>query len=145
MKSVINVVLTETSIAILAKNALLTSIPLRHWTTTDGSTWSSRRRPLHKIDWMIGRLTDVLNRDPAAPVMRGVAAVTSQEPPPPPTKKEDRSEQAEDAKTKHKKKAPTDRAVRKIKRRSMGERYMTGMGPPRRPVHPMALLPTARV
>ena len=84
MNSSISVVLTDTAIALVSKNAVLTSIPLRHWTTTDGSTWSGRLRPQTEVVWLMDRLRTVLRRDGEDSVMRRVSHVMALEPPPPP-------------------------------------------------------------
>jgi hypothetical protein len=64
MKSKYQAVLTENSIVVLFKGSFQTSIPLRHWSTHDGTTWSSRLRQGHQIEWLIGRLNEALN-DPS--------------------------------------------------------------------------------
>ena len=81
MKRSDQVVVTETAVVILSRGTFLTSIPLRHWTTTDGSTWSSRQRSAHEIDWLITRLTNALQNPSSDSVMKRVLSVMSQEPP----------------------------------------------------------------
>jgi hypothetical protein len=61
MKSSYQVVLTESSIVVLFKGTFQTSIPLRQWSTRDGSTWSSLLRQNHQIDWLMREFTDALN------------------------------------------------------------------------------------
>jgi hypothetical protein len=61
MKSSNQVVLTETSIVVLSKGVFQTSIPLRHWSTHDGTTWSGLLRQGHQIEWLIGRLNAAFN------------------------------------------------------------------------------------
>lgn len=56
MKSKINVVLTETAVVVVANGTFMSSIPLRHWTTTEGMTWSGRLRRALEIGWLISRL-----------------------------------------------------------------------------------------
>src|SRR5271169_6139523 len=78
MNSSISVVLTDTSIAILSKNTVLTSIPLRHWTSSNGSTWSGRLRPQTEVIWLIDRLSAVLRDDGHESVMKKVSHVMSE-------------------------------------------------------------------
>ncbi len=119
MKSPISVVLTETSIAILSKNSLLTSIPLRQWTTTDGATWSSRLRPCYQIDWLIGRLRATLHTDGPDSLMRRISRVKSEAAPPPPPKKKQKTQSGGEMKS-------TAMTVRKAVRKSPVALYMVG-------------------
>ena len=48
MKSSNQVVWTETSIVVLSKGIFQTSIPLREWSTSDGTTWSGVLRQGHQ-------------------------------------------------------------------------------------------------
>src|SRR5271167_3584766 len=80
MNSCISVVLTDTAIALVSRNAVLTSIPLRHWTTTDGSTWSGRLRPQTEVVWLMDRLRTILRKESNDSVMRRVSQVLSEEP-----------------------------------------------------------------
>jgi len=123
MKSSINVVLTETSIEILSKNSLLTAIPLRQWTTTDGTLWSGRLRRSNQIDWLMGRLRATLQNHGPHSVMRLVSRVMSEEPPPPPPNKAPKPESSQDAKR-------PARTIRKAARRSPVARYMVGTKSP---------------
>jgi hypothetical protein len=83
MRSLHQVVLTQTAVVVLSKGAFLTSIPLRHWTTSDGSTWSSRLRRAHEIDWLITRLTDALQNLGSDSVIKRIMSVMSEELPSP--------------------------------------------------------------
>lgn len=75
MNSSITVVLTDTAIALVSKNVVLTSIPLRHWTSNNGSTWSGRLRPQTEVVWLIDRLRTVLQNDSDESVMKRVLRV----------------------------------------------------------------------
>jgi len=81
MKCSQRVVLTDTAVVVLSKGTFLTSIPLRHWTTTDGSTWSIRHRRAREIDWLIGRLTNALSDLGTDSVMQRILGVMAQSPP----------------------------------------------------------------
>jgi len=61
MKASYQVVLTDNSIVVLFMSRLQTSIPLRHWSSVDGTTWSSVLRQGHQVDWLVGKLSDALN------------------------------------------------------------------------------------
>lgn len=78
MKSSIQVLVTETAVAILSKGAFMTSIPLRHWTTTDGTTWSSRLRRDHELQWLIERFTKALQTPGSDSVMKRILGVMSE-------------------------------------------------------------------
>jgi hypothetical protein len=127
MNSSITVVLTDTAIALLSKNTVLTSIPLRRWTSSNGSTWSGRLRPHSEVTWLIDRLRTVLRNDGADSVMKRVSQVLSEEPPPPPTKevKSDR----EPTSTPKKVKKVVVKTVRKQINKSTIGRYMPWVKP----------------
>jgi len=72
MKSSIQVVLTETSIVVLSRGVFQTSIPLRQWSTCDGSTWSGQLRQGHQIEWLIGKLNDALNDSTSESTMQRI-------------------------------------------------------------------------
>jgi hypothetical protein len=75
MKSSYQVVLSETSIVVLFKGIFQTSIPLREWSTHDGSTWSGLLRQGHQIDWLVGNLNDALNAPTTESTMQRVHRV----------------------------------------------------------------------
>jgi len=79
MKSSFRVEVTETSVVILANSRLLTSIPLRRWSTIDGTTWSSRLRTPAEIDRLVAGLTQVLQDGKPDSVMKRVLRVLSME------------------------------------------------------------------
>ena len=81
MKSSIQVLVTETSVVVLSKGAFMTSIPLRHWTTTDGTTWSSRLRRAHDLKWLVARLTRALQNLGSDSVMKRILEVMTEAPP----------------------------------------------------------------
>jgi hypothetical protein len=118
MNSSITVVLTDTAIALVSKNSVLTSIPLRRWTSNNGSTWSGRLRPQTEVVWLIDRLRTVLQNDGDESVMKRVLRVMSEEPPPPPTE--------EPNSTKVKK---MNKRVRKVVKTQTISRYMPGAKP----------------
>lgn len=75
MKSSNQVVLTETSIVVLSHGLFQTSIPLRQWSTRDGTTWSSTMRPRHQIDWLSAKLNHALNDSTNESIMQRVLRV----------------------------------------------------------------------
>ena len=79
MKSSFRVEVTETSVVILANSRLLTSIPLRRWSTIDGTTWSSRLRTPTEIDRLVAGLTHELQDGMPDSVMKRVLRVLSME------------------------------------------------------------------
>jgi hypothetical protein len=82
MKSSTRVVLTETAVVILsANNSLMTSIPLRMWTTQDGRSWSSRARTSQELERLIQRLGVALQDASGACVMKRVLKVLFDERP----------------------------------------------------------------
>jgi hypothetical protein len=87
----ITVVLTDTTIGLVSRNAVLTSIPLRHWTSNDGSKWSSRLRPDAEVTWLMDRLRTVLRNEGDESVMKRVSQVMSEEPPRVSPKKREKS------------------------------------------------------
>jgi hypothetical protein len=126
MNSSITVVLTDTAIALLSKNAVLTSIPLRRWTSNNGSTWSGRLRPHTEVTWLIERLRTTLRNDGADSVMKRVLQVMSEEPPPLSPKTELKTEN-ESRSTKITKVVKT---LRKAVKTSTIGRYMAGAKAP---------------
>jgi hypothetical protein len=80
MKSSIQVLVTETSVVVLSKGAFMTSIPLRHWITTDGTTWSSRLRRAHELERLISRLTSALQNLGSDSVMKRILRVMAEPP-----------------------------------------------------------------
>lgn len=119
MNSSITVVLTETAIALVSKNALLTSIPLRHWKSDGGSTWSGRLRPHSEVVWLMDRLRTILRNGRNDSVMRLVSRVMSEAPPPPPSKKAPTPESSNVA-------MRPARTIRKAARKFPVARYMMG-------------------
>ncbi len=132
MKSTIHVVLTETAVVVLARGAFMLSIPLSHWTTTDGTTSSGQLRRTHEIDWLMENLREALNRDGTDSIMRRIFGVMLQETPPPPYKKESQVDLDTGAGTKPAAKAPAIKPTEKIKRSSTRERYMPAVRRPHR-------------
>lgn len=135
MNPSITVVLTDTSIALVSKNSILTTIPLRHWTSNNGSTWSGRLRPDHEVTWLMERLRDKLRDDGNDSLMKRVSQVLSEEPPPPPTKKEESDDKATS------KRGKVDQAIvntvkKRVKKSPVG-RYMPGVRAPAPRVKPV--------
>jgi hypothetical protein len=81
MKSSLRVEVTETSIVVLANTQFLTSIPLRRWSTIDGSTWSSQRRSPEEVQMLVSRLTEALQHRNSSSVMNRVMALLSADTP----------------------------------------------------------------
>jgi hypothetical protein len=75
MKSLNQAVLTESSIVVLSNGVFQTSIPLRHWSTNDGVSWSGRLRQAHQIEWLIVKLNDALNDPTEESIMQRVLRV----------------------------------------------------------------------
>ncbi len=75
MKSSNQVVLTETSIVVLSHGVFQTSIPLRQWSTRDGTTWSSALRQRHQIEWLSAKLNHVLADSTPGSIMQRVLRV----------------------------------------------------------------------
>src|SRR5271166_2576155 len=119
MNPSISVVLTDTSIALVSKNSVLTTIPLRKWSSNDGSTWSGRLRPDSEVTWLMERLRTVLRNDGRDSVMKRVSRVLSEEPPPPPTEESDSTKVNNGIKT-----------IRKVVKSPTIGRYMQGARPP---------------
>ena len=75
MKSAYQVVVTEGSIVVSSKGIFQTSIPLRQYSTLDGSTWSGSLRQAHQIDWLVEKLTLALNDSTTESTMQRVLRV----------------------------------------------------------------------
>ncbi len=79
MKSPLRVEVTETSIVVLGNTQFLTSIPLRRWSTMNGSTWSSQQRSRLDIEKLVSQLTEALQNELHGSIMNRLMRILAME------------------------------------------------------------------